>query len=171
MVKGAKGEQILKYLNNSTKNRIDYIKSFSIKKEEKYNICEEIINNSLDNADDKVKQKYISLLNKINNKYNFLDYRCKTIIMLITNGNKNDYDNLKKTIDDEINDNIMAKEFNNECKEKYNAYFDYFDFKYNNEITSDTEDKVNSIKTIENIKENQNYEFEINYYKMKNAKN
>ena len=198
MVKGAKGEQILKYLNNSTKNRIDYIKSFSIKKEEKYNICAEItinnndiktkkfaqlykyacwlnllydINNSLDNADDKVKQKYISLLNKINNKYNFLDYRCKTIIMLITNGNKNDYDNLKKTIDDEINDNIMAKEFNNECKEKYNAYFDYFDFKYNNEITSDTEDKVNSIKTIENIKENQNYEFEINYYKMKNADN
>ena len=43
MVKGAKGEQILKYLNNSTKNRIDYIKSFSIKKEEKYNICAEII--------------------------------------------------------------------------------------------------------------------------------
>ena len=67
------------------------------------------INNSLDNADDKVKQKYISLLNKINNKYNFLDYRCKTIIMLITNGNKNDYDNLKKTLGDEINDNIMAK--------------------------------------------------------------
>ena len=89
VIKGAPGEKILKYINNSSKNRIDYIKSYAINKEEKYNICAEItinnndiknkkfaqlykyacwlnllydINKSLNDADNKVKQKYISLI-------------------------------------------------------------------------------------------------------------
>ena len=157
VVKTIKGKKILDCFQKLGERHKVLIKNFNIENDEYYNICFEITINNEDikkkkifqmykycawlnllydimnlifSANNTVKVAFTQMMNKIRNSYGFIEYKRKTILILVCNGNKEKFNK----IEDVFNDNSMKtkyiKELINECKDKYNVYCDYYSFHY-----------------------------------------
>jgi len=88
-----------------------------------------------DNIDD---QKAFDELKKFfKSKFKFLDMTKKTIIIVVSNGKKEDFEDLKKSLGNEQPE--LVDSLKNECK-KYNLFFNFLPF--NPEIKKEIENKI-----------------------------
>jgi hypothetical protein len=161
VVKRINGKKINDCFKNLGDRNIEFLKSFEIKDNEYYNICFEMtvqnddikskkifqlykyaswinllheITNLIINADKDVQPIFNQLLNKIKREYSFLDYKCKTILIIVCNGNKEKFNSLQESINDEKNQTKFLKQLTEESKNKLNLYIDYYSFQYDDNL-------------------------------------
>lgn len=157
-IKEIKGNIILNYLKRMGNSSVQYLKSFEIEENKKYNIVFEITINSEDFFKIKIPQlfKYASSLDllysassiiykeaksfiqQFNQKYGFLNYNDNTIIICVSDNNKEDFMNLKANFE-KLKENVLLSEFKNICLGKYNVYFNYYPYFIDNETRIEEE--------------------------------
>jgi len=165
VVKKINGKKINDCFKKLGDRNIEFFKSFNIEDNEYYNLCFEMtvqnddvkskkifqlykyaswinllheITNLIINADKDVKPIFNQLLNKIKIGYGLLDYKCKTILIIVCNGNKEKFNSIQESINDKKNKTKFLKQLTEECKNKLNLYIDYYSFQYidNSEINN-----------------------------------
>ena len=185
VVKKIEGQKVIDCFTNLGERHKQLIKSFDIKEEEFYNICFEMTINNEDIKKHKIFQLYkyaawvtllcditnlilsakpivqdafTPILNKITEKFRFLEYKKKTILILVCNGRKDKFDKIEEIFNGKSKNIKYLKELQNECKGKYNLYCEYYPFQYeddsdkcNNEALYEKEKEVynNKIKELE----------------------
>ena len=202
VVKSIEGKKINDCFKNLKNRNQELHKSFDILDDEKYNICFEMtvrnddikkkkifqlykyaiwinllqdITSLIKNADKDVKNVFTQLLNKLETGYGLLDCKCKTILIIVCNGNKDKFNTIKETINDKKNKTKYLEQLMKECKNKINLYCDYYSFQYDdnsetkNLYEKEKEERQKDRKEFE-IKLFQNQE-EIKKYKEEKEKN
>ena len=88
------------------------------------------ITNLIMSAENEVKPVFYKLLNKIKSSYGIIDCKCKTILIIVCNGNKETFDTIKEAINDQKNQTKYLKKLTEECKNRFNLYCNYYAFQY-----------------------------------------
>ena len=91
-----------------------------------------------------------SLKNFFNDKFRFIDLTKKTLLFIVSNGDKKDFEDMIKSLKNP-KDILLLDDLNKECSKKYNLYLNYSPFdpeKLKDEI-------INSIKKKEEDNKNQ----------------
>ena len=104
-----------------------------------------------------------------NNKYKFIDLTKKTLIFIVSNGQRKDFESIIASLKNQQQSNLL-EELKTECSNKHNLYFKYSSFDqekfieeiineiYNkkegdvNQIGKDDGDKININDLIDRIK-------------------
>ena len=219
VLKDINGNYIRNYLEKMNNDNYQYINSFNIENNRKYNLFFEMIS-SKDALSIKIIQilKYIIFLNFLydtnkifqnlskqnkpkkeeekdkntvnnddngktskgykkltelkqffNNKYKFIDLTKKTLIFIVSNGQRKDFESIIASLKNQQQSNLL-EELKTECSNKHNLYFKYSSFDqekfieeiineiYNkkegdvNQIGKDDGDKININDLIDRIK-------------------
>ena len=213
VLKNVDGKYIDNYLKKMKDNNYQYINSFNIEKSNYYNLCFEIIISSKDVISKKIPQilkyaiflnflydtykvfqnlpkqqkiKFDKLINFFKDKFNFINLTNKTLLFIVSNGKKSDFDNMIESLKTK-KDDIFIENLKNECLNKYNLYFNYSSYdpeKFKEEVTDkiycieedkknqiqeDKGDKVNLSEILEKMKkmEQHNQKIEEDNQKMK----
>ena len=107
-----------------------------------------------------------SLKNFFNDKFKFIDLTKKTLLFIVSNGDKKDFEDMIKSLKNP-KDILLLDDLNKECSKKYNLYLNYSPFdpeKLKDEI-------INSINKIEEDNKNQIKEEDISEKKPEEYKN
>ena len=107
-----------------------------------------------------------SLKNFFNDKFKFIDLTKKTLLFIVSNGDKKDFEDMIKSLENP-KDILLLDDLNKECSKKYNLYLNYSSFdpeKLKDEI-------INSINKIEEDNKNQIKEEDISEKKPEEYKN
>ena len=107
-----------------------------------------------------------SLKNFFNDKFKFIDLTKKTLLFIVSNGDKKDFEDMIKSLKNP-KDILLLDDLNKECSKKYNLYLNYSSFdpeKLKDEI-------INSINKIEEDNKNQIKEEDISEKKPEEYKN
>ena len=107
-----------------------------------------------------------SLKNFFNDKFKFIDLTKKTLLFIVSNGDKKDFEDMIKSLENP-KDILLLDDLNKECSKKYNLYLNYSPFdpeKLKDEI-------INSINKIEEDNKNQIKEEDISEKKPEEYKN
>ena len=67
------------------------------------------------------------LINFFNDKFKFIDLTKKTLLFIVSNGDKNDFNGIIESLQNN-KDIVMLDDLNKECSKKYNLYFNYSPF-------------------------------------------
>ena len=201
VVKKIEGKKLIDCFTNLGERHKQLIKSFDINTNEFYNICFEMTINNEDIKNHKIFQLYkyaawitllcgitnlilsakpivqgafTQILNKISEKYRFLEYKKKTILILVCNGRKDKFEQIEEMFKDcdKSKEVKYLKELKDECKGKYNLYCEYYPFLYedesdknNNEALYEKEKEERENDKKKYIKEKEVYDNKINELK------
>ena len=129
------------------------------KKEENQQINDEDIKNQKKiSKDDK---KLIELIQYFNDKFKFIDLSKKTILFIVSNGPRKDFENIIKSLKNSEKSNLL-EELKTECFNRHNLYFNYSSFdpeKFKEEIKNEIYNKkdggIDQIKKDEGDKTNE----------------
>ena len=183
VVKSIEGKKINDCFKNLKNRNQELHKSFDILDDKKYNICFEMtvknddikkkkifqlykyaiwinllqdITNLIKNADKDVKNVFTQLLNKLETGYGLLDSKCKTILIIVCNGNIEKFNAIKETINDKNNKTKYLEKLMKECENKINLYCNYYAFQYDdnsktkNQNEKEKEERQKERKEFEN---------------------
>lgn len=133
------------------------------------------ITNLIHSAKGNAKIPFQELLNKIKVNYNFLDYTCKTIFIVVCNGNREKFNALKDAnINDKQSKIKYLKELTEECNNRYNVYCDYYSFQYddNSEMINqyEKEKAARENDKMEYLRQKKDYKDKIDQYKREQEK-
>lgn len=197
ILKSVLGKNISNYLRKN-KNHFEFVEGFKISDEERYNVCCEItlnnnniirykffqlykylcwinlfydIHKSINKIKGTINQVFIPLKNKIKSNYDFINCDCKTILIMVANGKKEDFDLLKCKIESSKKKYPLISHFYEECLNKTKVIFQFYSFDYNN-----NQDNTNEIDALrEQLKkcesEKDEYYQELEKFKKKNIGN
>ena len=105
-----------------------------------------------------------SLKNFFNDKFKFIDLTKKTLLFIVSNGDKKDFEDMIKSLENP-KDILLLDDLNKECSKKYNLYLNYSPFdpeklkdEIINSINKKEEDNKNQIEE-ENISKTNSKEF------------
>ena len=105
-----------------------------------------------------------SLKNFFNDKFKFIDLTKKTLLFIVSNGDKKDFEDMIKSLKNP-KDILLLDDLNKECSKKYNLYLNYSPFdpeklkeEIINSINKKEEDNKNQIEE-ENISKTNSKEF------------
>jgi hypothetical protein len=105
-----------------------------------------------------------SLKNFFNDKFKFIDLTKKTLLFIVSNGDKKDFEDMIKSLENP-KDILLLNDLNKECSKKYNLYLNYSPFdpeklkdEIINSINKKEEDNKNQIEE-ENISKTNSKEF------------
>ena len=107
-----------------------------------------------------------SLKNFFNDKFKFIDLTKKTLLFIVSNGDKKDFEDMIKSLKNP-KDILLLDDLNKECSKKYNLYLNYSPF----DPEKLKEEIINSINKIEEDNKNQIKEEDISEKKPEEYKN
>lgn len=166
ILKNTKGKYIINYLQKMGSDNYQFINSFDIKENEDYNLCFEATISSKDVLRKKIPQilKYVFWLNFIyeiysifdkikliqenlklfsdffKNKFKYLNLSKKTLLFIVSNGDKKDFEKNVEALQNPIKTKLLTL-LKEECSGKYNLYFNYSAFDYE-EFRKNVTDKI-----------------------------
>ena len=111
-------------------------------------------------------KQFKSLKNFFNDKFKFIDLTKKTLIFIVSNGDKKDFEDMIKSLKNP-KDILLLDDLNKECSKKYNLYLNYSPF----DPEKLKEEIINSINKIEEDNKNQIKEEDISEKKPEEYKN
>ena len=201
VVKSIEGKKINDCFKNLKNRNQELHKSFDILNDQKYNICFEMtvknddikkkkifqlykyaiwinllqdITNLIKNADKDVKNVFTQLLNKLETGYGLLDSKCKTILIIVCNGNIEKFNAIKETINDKNNKTKYLEKLMKECENKINLYCNYYAFQYDDNSKTKNQNEKEKEERQKERKEFENkllqYQEEIKKYKEEKEK-
>ena len=201
VVKSIEGKKINDCFKNLKNRNQELHKSFDILNDQKYNICFEMtvrnddikkkkifqlykyaiwinllqdITNLIKKADKDVKLVFTQLLNKLETGYGLLDSKCKTILIIVCNGNIEKFNAIKETINDKNNKTKYLEKLMKECENKINLYCNYYAFQYDDNSKTKNQNEKEKEERQKERKEFENkllqYQEEIKKYKEEKEK-
>ena len=106
-----------------------------------------------------ISKDLLEMLNQFEKKFKYINFKNKTLLFIISNGEKSEFEKLKNfTKPSNENNSKLIKELDNECSNKYNLYFNYLPFNII-EIKEEIKNNITEIKVDKPVINNESEEY------------
>lgn len=115
-----------------------------------------------------ISKDLLEMLNQFEKKFKYINFKNKTLLFIISNGEKSEFEKLKNFTKPNNENNIkLIKELDKECRNKYNLYFNYLPFNIM-EIKEEIKNNIAEIKVDKPVINNESEEYKKKILELEN---